>query len=960
MLRPRRSSIGRLLAIAFVTCLCFGRVASAGNEEAVAAEFAAATPASRPAVYGRAVREFDPDPWLVAWWIAAHAPTEAVTAWADVARGAPSLRAHFASRDTRPDPATIEAVRAAESAIGSEDFSALIAVAERLDPKSDAFLRAWRLLRRGIARLQQGDASAVSEIEAAERAARALGWTAGVADACFHLGQHRFANDHDYAAGLVQFRRAQAASAEAGDVILAAIQEGNVAAALGFLGDNGAALASFDHALVALRSVDHWSVGSNSNNASVIAARHGAYALSIRYAEEALDVSRRTGREVDGGLARAHRASARWRSGDLDGAESDGAAALEILRRIGSPGDVADATANLGGIAWAKQDAVRALASYEAARRLARAQDNLEADAAIAENLGEILHATGKLDDALAELRHAETTGEKVKRLDVVADALRERAAVLITQGHPADAPALLDRALAKAEEGDALDQQVRILGERARVRLASGNEAGALVDARTACERARTLSRGLADVDASAERSLHSSVQEVGASIAVRRKDAESLLFFLEAGRGGALLETIESRDAFRRARVPEALRKAEDDAVTTAAIASHAYQDALGTGVLATIRAAREALDGARAQARAVAGRRDREAKAIAGALAPPPAAVASIKKRLAAQDAFVVFGEADGRVVSLVIRPEGSRLIDLGPSEALAQDIESFRDSIKDRADPREAVARLRARLVAPVALAPGVTRVVISPDANLSLVPWSLLWLDKETACVPSAAVWGVLASRGGAAGRGVLALGAPDYAKERGLAPLPATKDEVNAVGDLILIGADSTEAKLLESLRSRPRWSALHLACHGIPDARFPEECALALTATDKDDGRFTSLEVLATDVVADLVVLSACESGVGAAQRGEGAMSLARAFLAAGAPRVICSLWKVDDDATRALMTKFHQLRSPKGGGPGLAVSTALREAQKFVAGQDKWENPRYWAPWQLWGLPD
>ena len=104
------------------------------------------------------------------------------------------------------------------------------------------------------------------------------------------------------------------------------------------------------------------------------------------------------------------------------------------------------------------------------------------------------------------------------------------------------------------------------------------------------------------------------------------------------------------------------------------------------------------------------------------------------------------FVVFGEADGRVVSLVIRPEGSRLIDLGPSEALAQDIESFRDSIKDRADPREAVARLRARLVAPVALAPGVTRVVISPDANLSLVPWSLLWLDKETACVPSAAVW----------------------------------------------------------------------------------------------------------------------------------------------------------------------------------------------------------------------
>ena len=860
MLRVRRTSITRRSVIAFVICLPFGHVAWAGSEETVAADFAAAAPASRPDVARRARREFDADPWLVAWWLSASAPKETVAAWADAIRDGASIRAHFAAMDAKPEQATIEAVRAVERAIGSEDFAAEIAAAERLDPKSDAFLRAWKLVQHGTARLQQGDVKAVAEIEEGERAARALHWAAGVADSCFYVGQHRFAHERDYAGGLVLFRRAQAAYAEVGDAVGAAIQEGNVAASLGFLGDTGASLASFEHALVELRSVDHWSVGSIANNVSVIAARHGAYALSIRYADEALDVSKRAGREVDEGRAKARRAIARWRSGDLDGAESDGGAALEVLGRVGSPADVAEVTANLGGIAWAKQDAEKAMASYEAARKIARAQGDQEADAVIAENLGEVLHATGQHDAALAELEFAEATGEQVKRFDVVADALREHAALRIAQGHAGDAPALLDRALAKAEEGDSLDQQVRILGERARVRLKAGDEAGALADAKAACDRAGTLSRGLADVDASAARSLHSSVQEVGASIAMRRRDAESLLYFLEAGRGGALLETIESRDAFRRARVPEALRKAEDDAVTTAAIASRGYQDALGTGVLATIRDARKTLEAARARAREVAGRRDREARAIAGTLAPPPATVASITGRLRPNDAFVAFGEADGKVVALVVRPDGARVVELGPSDALGKDIESFRDTMKGGSDTQADVARLRTRLLDPLALTRDATRIVTSPDASLSLVPWSLLWIDREVACVPSAAVWGVLVNRTAAPGRGVLALGAPDYAKGRGLAPLPATKEEVGAVGDVILLGAESTEARLLASLRSRPRWGALHLACHGMPDARFPEECALALTATDKDDGRFTSLEVLATDVSADII----------------------------------------------------------------------------------------------------
>ena len=80
-----------------------------------------------------------------------------------------------------------------------------------------------------------------------------------------------------------------------------------------------------------------------------------------------------------------------------------------------------------------------------------------------------------------------------------------------------------------------------------------------------------------------------------------------------------------------------------------------------------------------------------------------------------------------------------------------------------------------------------------------------------------------------------------------------------------------------------------------------------------------------------------------------------EGVVGFVRAFMFAGAPRVIVSLWKVDDDATRALMLKFYGLWNV-----GKPCATALKEAQGFVASHEAWRDPRFWAAWQLWGLPE
>ena len=81
--------------------------------------------------------------------------------------------------------------------------------------------------------------------------------------------------------------------------------------------------------------------------------------------------------------------------------------------------------------------------------------------------------------------------------------------------------------------------------------------------------------------------------------------------------------------------------------------------------------------------------------------------------------------------------------------------------------------------------------------------------------------------------------------------------------------------------------------------------------------------------------------------------------LGLTRAFMYAGTPRVICSLWPVDDEATSALMVKFYELWAP-ANGKGLGAAEALRGAQEHIRKEKKWAHPCYWAAWVLWGLPD
>jgi CHAT domain-containing protein len=134
-------------------------------------------------------------------------------------------------------------------------------------------------------------------------------------------------------------------------------------------------------------------------------------------------------------------------------------------------------------------------------------------------------------------------------------------------------------------------------------------------------------------------------------------------------------------------------------------------------------------------------------------------------------------------------------------------------------------------------------------------------------------------------------------------------------------------------------------------------DAERPELSGLALTRTGHpgDDGFLHVYEIFNLDLSADLVVLSACESGLGKEVAGEGLIGVTRAFLYAGAPSVVVSLWRVADAVAPDLMLQFYENLD---GGGGKAES--LRQAKlSMIRKGGRYARPYYWAPFVLVGKP-
>jgi CHAT domain-containing protein len=147
------------------------------------------------------------------------------------------------------------------------------------------------------------------------------------------------------------------------------------------------------------------------------------------------------------------------------------------------------------------------------------------------------------------------------------------------------------------------------------------------------------------------------------------------------------------------------------------------------------------------------------------------------------------------------------------------------------------------------------------------------------------------------------------------------------------------------------------QYRIVHFATHGLLDSEHPELSGLVFSlvnAHGEPENGFLGLEdVYNLNLAADLVVLSACDTGLGKEISGEGLVGLTQGFMYAGAPQVVASLWNVDDAATAELMAAFYRAMEKQGKPP----AAALRQAQTEIRRQERWKNPYYWAGFVIQG---
>jgi CHAT domain-containing protein/tetratricopeptide (TPR) repeat protein len=329
--------------------------------------------------------------------------------------------------------------------------------------------------------------------------------------------------------------------------------------------------------------------------------------------------------------------------------------------------------------------------------------------------------------------------------------------------------------------------------------------------------------------------------------------------------------------------------------------------------------------------------------------------------IQNLLDADTTLVEYFVTGDFLVAFLITRESFKTFAIGASrEDLTKKIEAFRGfGLKNLKNPHpKSLQQLYEWLIAP--LKPWLTtnKLAIVPHGVLHYLPFAALSTGARYLCddytiitLPSASILRFLPQKRKPSTGTLLALGNPTTTEP--LPSLPFAEQEVNAIASLYgtqpLIGAAATESAVFSQAGNA---EILHLSVHGEFNKHNPLFSTLHLAADEEHDGRLEVHDIYALDLTqaTNLVVLSACQTQLGELSRGDEVVGLNRAFLYAGTPSVIATLWSVQDDTTALFMERFYtHLRS------GIALAQALRQTQIEVRAE--YPHPYYWAAFVLTG---
>lgn len=291
-----------------------------------------------------------------------------------------------------------------------------------------------------------------------------------------------------------------------------------------------------------------------------------------------------------------------------------------------------------------------------------------------------------------------------------------------------------------------------------------------------------------------------------------------------------------------------------------------------------------------------------------------------------------------------------------------EDVSGKVEAYRSAVHDlqRNDYAVLGQELYDSLIAPLGPFIAGKKLIAIPSGRLNNLPFAGLQNEGEflaeryeISIVPNASTLQFVRKEKKLPGApSVFALGNPDNPR---VSRLPGAEKEVGQVKSiyprsLIHFGRQATETIAKEQMGG---FDIIHIACHGLFNYDYPYLSSLVLTPDSYNDGFLEVHELYNLNLTnANLVILSACETGLSQIKKNDDVIGLVRGFLYSGVPSMVASLWKVDDQATAALMSNLHLLLKL-----GNSKSDALRKAQLQLLRTPATRHPFFWAAFVLYG---
>ncbi|HEX4961269.1 MAG TPA: CHAT domain-containing tetratricopeptide repeat protein [Thermoanaerobaculia bacterium] len=781
----------------------------------------------------------------------------------------------------------------------------------------------------------------------------------------------------------------------------------NVGRVYDVLGEPDQARDRYQQALVRMKATDDRAGQARIlNHLGLLSYALGDYQEALARAGEALEAFRALGdrrwqANVLHNLGLIDQALGEWPR-----ARSDYEQALRLWREVGDPKGEASTLTALGQVQTLEKRSQEALASLQQALALHRAAGDRLGEGITLKELGLTAMQLADRATALASFDRAVELLAAAGSVADEAEALCNRSEAYIRLGEPVKGVEGLRRALELARTAGQREEEARAEFLLARAESALGHAAEARSHSAAALGLIESLRTriGSPDLRASFSGLMHDAYEldidllmeahRAAPAAGYDRRALEST----ERARARTLLELLATAGVDVHEGVDPALRERRAALLRRlSAKAERALHERPRTAD------ERAALEGDRFAVlrdleRVEAEIRERS-PGFAALVEPQPSSAAEIQALLGPDTLLLSYSLGRQRSFLWAVSAKSVAAFELPGRTAIeeaARRVQEEVSAFEPARRGREATdaAALSRMILGPVQNLLDARRLVVIPDGALEYVPFGALPLPargggveapilagREVVYLPSASSLAVQRrrlERRSPAPKQIVVLADPVFdARDPRVtagrnAPPPSSgalferlvgsRREAEAIAGLAapgqaLLALDFEASRALVEEDRLVAFRTVHFATHGVIDAEHPALSGLALSMVDREgrpqEGFLHLHDVYNLRLDADLVVLSGCRTALGKEVQGEGLIGLTRGFLYAGAPRVVASLWRVEDLATAALMTAFYRALWVEG----LRPAAALRSAQLSVRRQRRWRDPYYWAGFVLQG---